>query len=565
MKRFVPVVLLAAACGETSVLGVETSDAGVPPDAGDSGSAMVPDAAACDSRCSSDGRAVLDCTGSLVTTCPEEQACAQGSGEASGDAGASNAGARCVPACNAAAAKRGLAGCEFSVGLPDRSNGDGQTITRDCLAVFLTNVGKADARFALWTGKGREYTVSYPASPKGLAEVARQTEPRLAPGESRVAFVSLSGSQCELYESVVVSVVDNPNPEAGGAFGVSGAPTGTERIAVKSTQPLRVALFGFDASLPLATAVLPTATTSTRHRFLFPSSQGSEQGSSFGVAPHVAAGVTVLSPVDILGFGPNRPLTTGPLDGTWSLIWKLSAEDPSGATSTMGLPAAFYVGSRGSAAGGRTFASFTALPGEADWGSEYVVVPHAKDPSAPAAHVRLLGLARGARLEYLPSAPAGAPESILPGQVVDLDADFPFVVRSKNDVPFAALQERKDQAAHAFFYPAATHAFEAGEIPFFVPPTAEEAYVDVVRSKTSPPLVGLDCLGEIRGFSTVGGYEIARLTLRAGNKDAGSCGGGGHMLWATGPVGVTVWSKQFGLASAYQPARSFAAPAGAAQ
>ncbi len=66
---------------------------------------------------------------------------------------------------------------------------------------------------------------------------------------------------------------------------------------------------------------------------------GSEQGSIFGLSPHVAAGVTVLSPVDILGgFGPNRPLATGPLDGTWSLIWRLSVEVPSGGASTMGLP-----------------------------------------------------------------------------------------------------------------------------------------------------------------------------------------------------------------------------------
>ena len=109
--RLIPLVAMwAVACGPSP-----RND-----DFGDDGGSGSGHGSGAGTSCSSDLHDVLDDSGNVVGTCPNDQGCAAGV---------------CVAACDAAAASQGSVGCDFTVATPSFY----APIAPPCFAVFLAN------------------------------------------------------------------------------------------------------------------------------------------------------------------------------------------------------------------------------------------------------------------------------------------------------------------------------------------------------------------------------------------------------------------------------------------
>lgn len=200
------------------------------------------------------------------------------------------------------------------------------------------------------------------------------------------------------------------------------------------------------------------------------------------------------------------------------------------------------------------------LPPVRALGSEYVAVRfRSRDPAGEeSVPWRFFGAVNGTRLTYEPVAPAGAPLTLDAGQVIELDAPGPFVVRSQDaDHPFFLAGymtggEPYDGTGDPDFVEVVPPAQYLPRYTFFTDPTYPETNLVVVRvrdtSTGAMPDVTLDCAGVLGGWTPVGTsgtYEMTRVDLSTGDfQGVGACNNGVHEITAspsTGRFGVTVW------------------------
>jgi hypothetical protein len=210
-------------------------------------------------------------------------------------------------------------------------------------------------------------------------------------------------------------------------------------------------------------------------------------------------------------------------------------------------------------------------------GSEYVGVRY-RARGGQASEVvpwRLVGAVDGTVLTWEPSAPPGAPKSLALGQVAELSAPGPFVVRSQD-------------GAHPFYL----GGYMTGGAPFggegdpdwvnvitpaqyldhyvlFTDPTYPETNLVLVRapSKVDGKFadVHLACAGggakTITGWKPIGAYQWALVDLVTGNyTSVDGCSNGRQEITSALPFGVTVWGWGATLQTQYV---SYAYPAGA--
>ena len=262
---------------------------------------------------------------------------------------------------------------------------------------------------------------------------------------------------------------------------------------------------------------------------------------------HLAAGEFVQ-----IAAKETRPFT--PFPSAWPPLSGsiVSASKPVG---VIGLAAGFAIplGTEGGAA-------HQQLPPLEALGNEYVAVRYPDrlptvDEETP---WQIVGAADGTALTYLPAPPKDAPLTLGVGQVAHFWSKTPFIVRSQDDRhPFflaaymtgpGYLQPDSDVEGpgHPLFVNAVPTAQYDRSYVFFTEPSFPETRLVVVRSQGVDGRfaeVKLACASApLTGFTALGAYEYAQVTLVSGDKPAlAGCDNGVHAIESSAPFAVTVW------------------------
>jgi hypothetical protein len=213
-------------------------------------------------------------------------------------------------------------------------------------------------------------------------------------------------------------------------------------------------------------------------------------------------------------------------------------------------------------------------------GSEYVgtnIVTRLASLAQESVPYRLVGVVDGTTLSWDPSPPAGAPNTLSAGQVVEFETTSTFVVKSQDDThPFAFTMympgtpmvsgntNRPGCGPVAPFGGAGPCGLGDEEwvslltpkqflshYVFFTDPTYATTNLVVTRVKGMNGFedVTIGCLGApITGWQPVGTggkYEVAYVDLSRAQAPVGSCSSSRQEATSKGPFGVVVWGTDW--------------------
>ncbi len=547
---------------------------------GDSGSPSGEPENKCGIHCSRDLKQVLDgCEGAetLIEQCNADQGCG---------------GETCVDACLAAQAQRGSAGCEFLTLPPEDATG----VNGACFAALVANT---------WD---RAITISaeYDAKPLDISGAVYTVERK--PGATAETYTLLEGPLPAGQVAVVLLSDQSPTLDAPGSQ-VVHCPPGTK--AALDYDPIRhgtvlTKSFRIKADAPVAAYTsypyggelgkYPTAT------LLFPVSAWEKDYIAISpfdfpfdfwvqvpnhrwlqiVAADDETDVTITPNADIGATPETAPAYQGESQRyRLSRGQVLQIMQPGVNLTGSPISANKPIGLFGGASA--TFLAATAadvlgqqIPAVAQWGSRYAVVPFLSrietfnggfQEKVP---YTMVGAVDGTVLEYSPSRPNGAPETLSAGQAVHFFTDQLFVVKSQD----------KEHPLYVSVYMTGsafgngTGQLTTGDPDFVNVPPADQfldryvfftdyTYPDtslaIVRKKETngfKPVI-LECSGEVTSFKPLDGengeFEYAWVKLTEGFVEQTfgdkKCGYGRQEARSDGPFAITVWGT--GLASSY--------------
>jgi hypothetical protein len=537
----------------------------------------------CQTRCSSDLHAIVDCNGAVIMTCPSDQGCgAEG----------------CVPACDAAKANKSSIGCDYYSVDPD--------IIDDahgaCFAAFVANTWGSPVEIRV-ERDGQELDVSmFARIPSGSGQslsYAPLPNGTLPPGEVAVLFLS---------QSTNPAIAPCPS-DVGVAYVGEGAVRGTGRgraFHVTTSAPVvAYDIFPFgggQSAATSATLLLPTTSWDTNYIAIdaFRKSQiaapaqpsldivAAEDNTTVSITPSAAIeggdGVKsapagglatyALQKGEVLQFSQDAELIGSAIQSDKPIsIW--------GAASCLNIE----VDQRACDSAHQQIPPVHAL------GSEYVAVRYRNryDDMEEAPPWRFVGAIDGTMLAYEPTTPPGAPTTLARGQVAEFRAPGPFVVRSQDtDHPFyvsghmTGCGELDPNGGDCRGDPEFVNVIPPDQYlssyVFFTDPTYPETNLVVVRRKTRNGFkdVKLDCAGVLSDWQPIGSsgeYEFSRVDLVRHNfEKQGNCDNGRHEMRSDAPFGLTVWGwgsaetgGVFGQSGSgfYTQAVSYAYPGGA--
>ncbi|AKU97799.1 hypothetical protein AKJ09_04463 [Labilithrix luteola] len=561
---FVGLALIAAAaaiaCGEdrgefdTSGNGFDAAQ-----EAGDAGD--------CPFQCSIDGRQVVrSCSGEVVETCSEEQACGA---------------ALCQEPCAAAAADQSSNGCEFYF----QSPAPFADAPDSCYATFIVNTSTQPAEISLERdGKSLDISKAVFRPTSGSDRLTPQSGP-IAPGDSVILFVSdhdpekpMSGAHYAGCPSGVVPAVLSGLTSSSTGIGTS--------FHLKTSKPVSlVAMYPFGGAttfLPSATLLLPVVTWGKQHLIVNPW-EGGEGMTTQIVASEDETEITIL-PTHEIQNGTGVKGAAAKVPATYRLgkgqhLQFVQSSDLSGSIVESTKPTTTFGGhlcANIPTTGGACDSLDQQIPAFEQWGSEYVGVGYR--PRTGNEHetmpYRIVAARDGTRLDYDPVIPAGAPTELSAGEVATFPAGTgdAFVVRTQD-------------ADHPIYVAAFMTGFEGGYfgspstgqwgdpefvnvIPsrqylnsysFYADPSYPETSLVIVRAKTRGEFkdVWLECAGNLTDFKPIGTrgeYEFTRVDLarsggpgqKFGDK---TCQNGLQKMKSDGPFTATVWG--WGVASSY--------------
>ena len=554
--------------------------------------------AGCDLSCSSDLLSIVDCKGAAFQTCPAGTGCSEN---------------KCIPACDAAAAAKGSAGCDFYALPPPMRFIE----SRNCFAAYLVNHGNAPVDLGVELA-GHELDTS------GAVYTYREGTTVLAPIDGPIPV----GVQAVVFLSDGTPPVPMETPPSRCPLGVKAASPdwpipGTSGLGdafhLTASAPLSIATIypygGADSHFPTATMLLPTAGWGRQHVVVTPweraddSFLNSPADPLFGnpavqiVAAEDNTDVTIRPSVDLGEVPPDFAGAKKSVPQTYHLargqaLQILQPEDIVGSLVESTKPTSVFSGQSCMfipSTKGYCDAAQQQQPSFAQWGNEYALVRyrsrHTKEESAP---YRIVAAFDGTQLTYDPAPPDGAPITMSGGQVVTFWTTDPFVVRSQDlDHPFHVLAYMsgsvwasehfrtadEDESTRFAGDPEAVNVVSAGQYQqfssFYADPTYEETSLVIVRRKsrggeTDPGMfsaVTLDCAGPplptFTPIGTGGDFEFARVDLShrgypANSPNAGhACGYGVHTISSRAPFTATIWG--------WSDAASYAYPGGMAQ
>jgi hypothetical protein len=580
MKAAIVALALAAACGPSGRNGPGDDNGSNGSNGSNGGSAA---------NCSSDLHNVLDGSGNVVMTCPDDQGCADGA---------------CVPACQAAAASQGTVGCDFVVATPSFL----PQIAPPCFAVFLANNWPLDSAVTISRAGTNYDPATYGRVPNGTPNTAAWPAiPSTGIASENVGVLFLStdpaaanGTQpmtCPIPAAVQgtggAAVWNGAGSRAASGRGTAFHITTTVPVSAYDIMPYG----GASSFLPSAELVLPTSAWGTNYvtagpNPTFPPPSGSQVAAGPGWGAVVAAtdNTTVqITPKTSLPAGtgvaaaPAGTSTTYTLSAGQFIQWQDSG-DMAGSVITSSSPVSFTGGtgylcltSATSPGGGGCDSGHQLVPPVSALGSLYAVPPYATRMASmqpESIRYRFVGTVAGTTLTYSPAI-ASAPTTLSVGQVVEFETTQAFVVQSQD-------------AMHPFFVGqymsgcSVTGGSRSGDngggclgdeeyvniLPpaqwlssyvFFTDPTYTTTNLVVTRAADSTGTfhdVTVDCLGTLTGWQPVAGgaqYQITNADLIR-DTPVGTCTNGRHTASSAGAFNIMVW----GLATF----ASYAYPAG---
>lgn len=552
--------------------------------------------------CSEDLRSILDDSGHVKTTCPDDQGCSNGA---------------CVPACQAAGSNHGAVGCDFVVSTPDFQN----TIAPPCYAVFLANNWPRPLKITVERDSQNLDVTAFGRLPvAGQPESAWPAVPATGVPSGQVAVLFLSNDPTSNNGGASMTCPITPAVNAGTA--VAGTGRG-KAFHISTDTPVSAydihPYGGAKTFLPSAGLLLPTSAWGKNYIAVVPKDGDYDNGSQHGpqwaqivasqdttvqivpTAPLPAAG---NSADEIPAAAANAVATFKLKAGEfiqWQNEWNFVNNNPleiSGSIISSDQPVAF-VGGNGylclksstnthkldDTKFGGCDSGHQLIPPVSALGFEYAVAPYTTrraDLQEEAIPYRIVGAVDGTTLTYEPPVP-NAPTSLKLGEKVDFEATGPFVVKSQDGShPFyvgqmmtggwvtsdsrpgaSAGQDMDDRTlGDEEYVNVPAPAQYLSKYVFFTDPTYPTTNLVVVRKKTTGGFgeVSIDCLGQVTGWKPMGSsgtYEMTNVDLlRVGSST--NCENGGHVATGTGPFGLIVWGLDGYASYAYPAGGNFA-------
>lgn len=508
------------------------------------GSVALPDGGVttCDSVCSDDLQASIDCNG-VRTQCPLGQGCSPSG---------------CIDACAAAAAAGSTIGCDFyAAAVPPQSETQGS-----CYSAFIANTWNAPISLSVQRG-GQTLDVS------SFARIPRQSgttltyEPlpmvdggvMLPQGEMAVLFLADWD-----YGSPPLYFTGCPTtPALQTEFQLEG--TGqTSSFHITTSAPVvaydMYPYGGADSHVSSSSLLIPTSAWGTNYVSATPAESlagtmhpylqlyGQEDGTQ----------VAIQAPVAIEGGGGLMGAAANTVArytiGKGQVLQFSQAAQLSGALIRSDKPIAVWGGHAcmqvplGVAACDSGHQQLPAVP---LLGNEYLAVRHMARNNNENAVWRFVGAVDGTTLTYDP--PVGGPATLNAGQTVNFAHPGPFRVTSQdrghifylaqlmtgaevnNDVgdpDFVNVVPWQQYLRSYLFFTDPTYA--STDLVFVRPLGSDNRYHDVT----------LDCLGVVTNWFGIGGsnYQYARASW---TRASAGCTNGVHTARSDAPFGLTVW------------------------
>lgn len=560
-RRCVPTADGGADAFDASMLDAALPDAGPPVGSG----------------CSADLRDVLSSSGAVRRTCPADQGCSMGT---------------CVPACDAAAAAEGSIGCAFVAHTPPTY----PAALPPCHAVFLANAWPSDVRVTI----SRD-GVSHDASAFGrivdnaTAPAAWAPIPATGIPEGGVAVLFLSSDPAAVMPETGMPLTCPITPAIDAATVIMGSGTGAA-WSITTDAPVSaydiIPFGGAPSFFPSASLLLPTSALADEYVVIAtPTGTASSSGPQWLAIAAIIddTTITIQPTVDLPGGGAVPAIAAGTmgsvvLDAGEVAQWELpagAAADTSGTLVSADQPVAVIAGNR--------FFRLQPTPGPGGegthqqilpvgaLGSRYVAAPYETrraDLAPEEIPYRIVGAVDATTLTLDPAVP-GVPAMIGRGQVVDFTTSDAFVVSAQDAMhPFALAQVMPTANLVGGSRPGAQDSMFGPQLGdeefvvlfppdqflsryvFFTDPTYWTTNLAVVRVRQDGAFapVTVDCVGELSGWTAVGGSEDLEVTtvdlVRAG-AGVGSCVNGGHTAESAAPFGIVVWGTDAYASYAY--------------
>lgn len=538
------------------------------------------------SRCSSDLHSVVDCDGNVLSTCPPEKGCSNGS---------------CVPACQSAGDNRSTYGCEFYLVQPDMA----ASARAACFAAFVVNTWTDPVGVAIEYGGNPLDPRQFGYLPKGTGvSLTYQplTDGRIPPGEVAIFFLSN-------VRRPPLGLDFNCPAGVNVALAADGALHGTgigKSFRIATGAPVvaydMYPFGGGRSAITSATLLLPTSAWGVNYMGVDAFGIGNivqrpvlalvsqKDGTSITFNPNnninplggVAAATKYTPFTFTLNRGQVYQVTQGP-----SLVGSaISSTEPIGmwaGKDALGIDACCDE------------SSHQQVPPVKAFGSEYAAVRYRDryDDHVESPPWRIIGAVDGTQLTYDPAPPTGAPGTLNRGQVAEFHTSDVFLVRSQDPQhPFYMsahmtggglydpdpedAQGNADGRGDAEYVNVVPTGEYLDKYIFFTDPTYPETNLVVVRKAGSGEFgfadVELDCAGALTGWQPIGhsgNYEYTRFDISRHNfQGQGNCDNGRHVISSKVPFALTVWgwgsAETGGSASgSYSQYVSYAYPAGA--
>ena len=545
------VVFTGCTCDNTaSIRGKRDGGTG----GGDGGSNVIPDGSVplpdggsttCDSTCSDDLQASVDCHG-VSTPCPAGTGCSPSG---------------CIDACAAAAAAGSTIGCDFyAAAVPPQSETQGS-----CYSAFVANTWNGPVSLTVQRG-GQTLDVST------FARIPRQTGTSLTYDPLPVVdggVVLPQGKMAVLFladwdygGNTPVYYVGCPSTPAMHAdFQLDG--TGfTSSFHITTSAPVvaydMYPYGGADSHVSSSSLLIPTSAWGTNYvgatpadslaGLMFPYLQlyGQEDNTQIaiqakvpieggaGVAPAAANAVAryTLGKGQVLQLSQDAQLSGALIKSDKPIaVW--------GGHACMQVPLGVQACDSG----------HQQLPAVPLLGNEYLAVRHKeRNPGRNESAIwRFVGAVDGTTLTYDP--PVGGPATLSAGQTINFSGPGPFKVTSQDtghifyvsqlmtggqansdvgDPDFVNIVPPQQYLKSYLFFTDATYT--ATDLVFVRPLASDGTYHDVT----------LDCLGVVPNWYGIGGtsYQYARVSW---TRTSAGCTNGVHTAHSEAPFGLTVW------------------------
>jgi hypothetical protein len=565
----------------------EGVDAGPSMDAGADGSQTGYDgsffgsrdaAASCDGAppaCSGDVHSVVDCSGAVVQACDPSEGCSEGA---------------CVAACDAAAASKTSAGCEYYAHVPA-----GQALY-GCYVLYVANTWTSPASMTGDVG-GKTFDLApYTYALIGTGPYATLAPMgaggAIPPGQVGVVLLKGCSGMGGVVSGQTYAGVDSDPSASAWTDEVDGTNDTALALRVVASVPVVVydifpflggALDSTDAAL-----LLPTSAWDTSYVAVTPWPYGDNEGPpAFSIVASSDGTDVVVTPTADIQSGTGVPAVARGQPTHFSLgkgqVLKfeqqadllgsaISANKPIG---VWGEQNAINIDQDSADSAHEQIAPVSAL------GSEYVYARYRNrldgmDETPP---TRIVGAVDGTTLTWDPAAPTGAQTSVNAGQSFVVRANGPFVVTSQDEQhpfyvstymtggqAFISGGDPENWTGDPEFLGVAPVSGYLADYLFLTDPTYPETNLVFVRKKAQDGAfhdVVLDCAGTLGGWTAVdsaGNYEVTRRDLvRYEFAPQAGCDNGVHEAHSDGPFALTVWA--WGTFSPYTTV-SYAYPAG---